>query len=45
MSFFRNGRQEGKTGSIWGVGTSGKGEDIRKWFGRVTIEEILCTHV
>jgi hypothetical protein len=24
MSFFQNGEQEGKTGPVWGVGTSGR---------------------
>jgi hypothetical protein len=30
MSFFKNREQEGKTGSFWGVGISGSGEDKRK---------------
>jgi hypothetical protein len=28
-----------------GGGTSGSGEDIRKWWRRVNMVEILCTHV
>jgi hypothetical protein len=27
--FFKNGEKEGKTGPIWGAGTSGRGKDIR----------------
>jgi hypothetical protein len=28
--FFKNREQEGKTGPVWGVDTSGRGEDTRK---------------
>jgi hypothetical protein len=28
--FFKNREQKDKTGSVWGAGTSGRGEDIRK---------------
>jgi hypothetical protein len=31
--FYKNGEQEGITGPIWEVGTSGRGEDIRKGLG------------
>jgi hypothetical protein len=31
--------------SCLGVGTSGRGEDIRKGFRRVNMVEILCPHV
>jgi hypothetical protein len=27
--FYKNGVQEGKTGPVWGVGTRGRGEDIK----------------
>jgi hypothetical protein len=36
---------EGKSGHVWGVGTSGRREDIRKGFRRVNMMKILCTHV
>jgi hypothetical protein len=45
MSFSKNGEQEGKTGPIWGAGTSGKGEDIRKGCRRMNMVEILCIYV
>jgi hypothetical protein len=28
-----------------GICTSGRGEEMRKWCGRVNIEKILCIHV
>jgi hypothetical protein len=28
--FFKNEEQEGKTNPVWGIGTSGSGEDIGK---------------
>jgi hypothetical protein len=40
MPFFKNRGQEGKTGPFWGVGTSGRGEDIRKEDRRMNIVEI-----
>jgi hypothetical protein len=43
--FLKNGRQEGKTGPVWGVVTNGRGEDIRKEYKRVNMVEILRTHV
>jgi hypothetical protein len=46
MSFFNKNRdQEGKTGPVWGVGSSGKEEDIRKVCRRVNVVEIFSTHV
>jgi hypothetical protein len=30
MSFFKNREQEDKTDPVWGVGTSGSKENIRK---------------
>jgi hypothetical protein len=33
MTFFKNGKHEGRTGPVWGVGTRGRGEDIRKRMG------------
>jgi hypothetical protein len=39
--FPKNKEQEGKIG----VGTSGKGEDIKKGCRRVNMVEIICTHV
>jgi hypothetical protein len=29
----KNREQEGKTGPVWGFGTNGRGEDIRKGVG------------
>jgi hypothetical protein len=43
--FYKNGEQEGKTGSGWGIGTSGSGEGIKKGCKRVNMMEMLCTHV
>jgi hypothetical protein len=43
--FTKKGEKEGKTVSIWGFGTSGRGEDIRKGYRRVNVVEILCTHI
>jgi hypothetical protein len=37
--------KEGKTGPVWGVGTSGRGEDIRKRSKRVNMVEIFSTHI
>jgi hypothetical protein len=37
----KNGEQEGKTGPVWGIGTSGRGKDIRKGCRRVNMVEIL----
>jgi hypothetical protein len=45
MCFFKNGGQKGKTGPVWGVGTSGREEDIRKGCRKVKMVEILSTHV
>jgi hypothetical protein len=47
MSFFayKNEEQEGRIGPVWGVGTSGSVEDIRKGYRGVNIVEILCTHI
>jgi hypothetical protein len=30
LSFFKNREWEGKTSLVWGVGTSGREEDMRK---------------
>jgi hypothetical protein len=45
--FFRNREQEGKTGPIWRLGSSGMEEGIRKGCRRVNVDvvEILCSHV
>jgi hypothetical protein len=46
MSFFYKIReQEGKTGSVWGVGTREREEDVGKGYRRVNMVQILCTHV
>jgi hypothetical protein len=45
MSFFKNGRQEGKTGLVWRVGTNGRREGVKKGCRTVNVVEILCTHV
>jgi hypothetical protein len=37
--------QEDKTGLIWGAGTRGRKEDIKKEYRRVNMVEILCTWV
>jgi hypothetical protein len=34
-----------QTGSVWEIGTSGRGEDTRKGCRRVNMIEMLCTHV
>jgi hypothetical protein len=39
----KNGEQEGKTGPVWGVGTSERRKDLRKGCMRVNVVEILCT--
>jgi hypothetical protein len=46
MSFFfsKSREQEDKTGPVWEVGTSGRGEDIRKGCRRVNMVGIFCTH-
>jgi hypothetical protein len=36
--------EEGKTGPVWGIDTSGRGENISKGFQRVNIVQILCTY-
>jgi hypothetical protein len=43
--FFKTGEQKGKICSVWEVGASGKGENIRKRYRRVNMLEILCVHV
>jgi hypothetical protein len=47
MSFvsYKHGEQEGRKGHVWGIGTGGKGEDIRKGYGRVNLLEISCIHL
>jgi hypothetical protein len=37
--------QEGNTDPVWGIGTSGRGETIRKGSQRVNRVEGFCTHV
>jgi hypothetical protein len=44
MSFSRNREQEGKTDPVWGVGTSGRGKDIRRGCRRLNMVGILYTH-
>jgi hypothetical protein len=42
MSFFlKNREQEGKTGLVWGFGTNGREEDIRKGCRTVNVVEIF----
>jgi hypothetical protein len=44
--FYKSGEQKGKTDPVCGVvGSSGRGEDIRKGCRRVNMVEIICTHV
>jgi hypothetical protein len=45
FSFYKSGEQEGRTGPLWGVGTSGRREDVGKGCRRVNMMQILCTHV
>jgi hypothetical protein len=45
MYFLKNREHEDKTGLFLGVGTSGRGEDIRKGCRRVNVVEMLCIHV
>jgi hypothetical protein len=42
--FYKIGEQEGRTGPAWGVGTSGRREEVGKGCGRVNMVQILCTH-
>jgi hypothetical protein len=47
MSFFffcKIGEQEGRTGPVCGVGTSGSGEEVGKGCGKVNMVQILCTY-
>jgi hypothetical protein len=37
--------REGRTGPVWGIGTSGRREEVRKGCGRMNMVQILCTHV
>jgi hypothetical protein len=43
--FPKNGEQKGRTGPVWRVGTSGRGEDAGTGCRGVTMVQILCTHV
>jgi hypothetical protein len=43
--FYKNREREGKTSPVWGAGTSGREEDIRKGCRRENVVEILCTYV
>jgi hypothetical protein len=43
--FYTIGEQEGRTGPVEGVGTSGRGDEVGKGHGRVNMVQILCTHV
>jgi hypothetical protein len=48
MSFFfiyKFGEQGVRTGLAWVVGTSERGEELGKRYGRVNIVQTLCTHV
>jgi hypothetical protein len=42
--FYKNREQEGKTGPVWKIYTSGMREDIRKRCRRMNMVEI-CRHV
>jgi hypothetical protein len=42
--FFKNVKQEGKKGPVWGLAAVGGGRNIRKECRRVSME-ILYTHV
>jgi hypothetical protein len=35
--FYKVGEQEGRTDPVWRVGTSGRGEDVRKGFRRMNM--------
>jgi hypothetical protein len=43
--FFKKGELEGKTASVYGIGTNGMEEDIREGCKGINVVEILCTHV
>jgi hypothetical protein len=43
--FLKNEEREGKTGPVWGVGTNGRGKNMRKRYKKVNMVEIFCTHV
>jgi hypothetical protein len=43
--FLQKQRKEGKTGSFWGVGTGGRGEDVGIGCRRANMVPILCTHI
>jgi hypothetical protein len=41
----KNREQEGKTGTVWGVSTRGRGKYVGKECKRVNMVGILCNHV
>jgi hypothetical protein len=43
--FYKIRELEGRTGSVWGIDTCGRGEDVEKGYERVYMIQILCTHV
>jgi hypothetical protein len=43
--FFTKTEQEDKTGPVWGIDASGRGEDIWKECMRVNMVEIIGTHI
>jgi hypothetical protein len=43
--FYKIGEQEGRTGPVRGIGTSGSGKEVGKECQRVNIVQIVCTHV
>jgi hypothetical protein len=43
--FYKIGKQEGGTGPVWGVSTSGRGEKVGKRCRRVNMVKILSIYV
>jgi hypothetical protein len=43
--FFTKTEQEGKTGPVWRVGTSGRGGEYKERDQKVNMIEIICMHV
>jgi hypothetical protein len=43
--FYKIREQKVRTGPVWSVGNSGRGEDVGKGCGKVNMVQILCTHV
>jgi hypothetical protein len=44
LLFYKIVEQVGGTGPVWGVGISGRREDVEKGSRRVDIAQMLCTH-